>query len=40
MEIHPDPKSARCDGENSLPLSDLEETLAILKKIEEALWTA
>ena len=40
MEIHPDPKSARCDGDNSLPLSDLEKTLAILKKIEEALWTA
>ncbi len=40
MEIHPDPKNARCDGENSLPLHELEKTLVVLKKIEEVLWIA
>jgi 2-dehydro-3-deoxyphosphooctonate aldolase (KDO 8-P synthase) len=40
MEVHPDPKNALCDGDNSLPLSDLEKTLVVLKRIEEALWTA
>jgi len=40
MEVHPDPKKALCDGDNSLPLSDLEKTLVVLKRIEEALWTA
>lgn len=39
MEIHHDPKAALCDGDNSLPLGELEETLNILKKIEEAAWT-
>lgn len=39
MEVHPDPKNALCDGDNSLPLADLEKTLVVLKRIEEALWT-
>ncbi len=39
MEIHPDPKNALCDGDNSLPLDELEKTLMVLKRIEEALWT-
>ncbi len=40
MEVHPDPKNALCDGDNSLPLADLEKTLTVLKRIEEALWIA
>jgi 2-dehydro-3-deoxyphosphooctonate aldolase (KDO 8-P synthase) len=37
MEVHEDPKRALCDGENSLPLSELEEVLRTLKRIEEVL---
>ncbi|MHB8109088.1 MAG: 3-deoxy-8-phosphooctulonate synthase [Syntrophorhabdaceae bacterium] len=38
MEVHPDPKAALCDGDNSLPLDELESCLRMLKKIEEAAW--
>jgi len=40
MEVHPDPKTALCDGENSLALDQLEPVLKTLKAIEEALWTS
>jgi 2-dehydro-3-deoxyphosphooctonate aldolase (KDO 8-P synthase) len=33
MEVHPSPDSALCDGPNSLPLSDVRETLRVLKAI-------
>ncbi|MDD3844786.1 MAG: 3-deoxy-8-phosphooctulonate synthase [Syntrophorhabdaceae bacterium] len=39
MEVHPDPKMALCDGDNSLPLDELAPVLRTLKRIEEALWT-
>ncbi len=39
MEVHPDPAQALCDGDNSLPLDELEGVLRTLKRIEEALWT-
>ncbi len=38
MEVHFQPEKALCDGENSLPLSDLPEILKVLKRIEEAVW--
>lgn len=37
MEVHEDPCSALCDGENSLPLFELEGILKVLKRIEEAI---
>lgn len=37
MEVHPQPQSALCDGDNSLALDDLPEALAALKRIGEAL---
>ena len=40
MEVHEDPASALCDGENSLLLDDLPAMLEVLKRIEEALWAA
>jgi 2-dehydro-3-deoxyphosphooctonate aldolase (KDO 8-P synthase) len=33
MEIHPDPDAALCDGPNSMPLSDVEPLLRMLKDI-------
>jgi len=39
MEVHHNPEAALCDGDNSLPLDELEKGLKILKKIEEAIWT-
>jgi 2-dehydro-3-deoxyphosphooctonate aldolase (KDO 8-P synthase) len=33
LEIHPDPDSARCDGPNSLPLSELRSLLTALRGI-------
>ena len=37
MEVHEDPSTALCDGENSLPLDTLPSILLSLKRIEEAL---
>ncbi len=37
MEVHEDPSKARCDGENSLPLSELASVLETLKRIAEVL---
>ncbi|MDR2018725.1 MAG: 3-deoxy-8-phosphooctulonate synthase [Syntrophobacterales bacterium] len=37
MEVHEDPSIARCDGENSIALTDLPHILRTLKNIEEAL---
>ncbi len=34
MEVHPDPDNARCDGPNSLKLSEIEELLKLLKDID------
>lgn len=39
MEIHPDPESALCDGPNSIPLEDVEESIKILKDIHALLNT-
>jgi 2-dehydro-3-deoxyphosphooctonate aldolase (KDO 8-P synthase) len=36
MEVHSDPASALCDGENSVALADLPGYLEVLKRIEEA----
>jgi 2-dehydro-3-deoxyphosphooctonate aldolase (KDO 8-P synthase) len=33
MEVHPDPKSALCDGPNSLPFHELRPLLSMLKEI-------
>jgi 2-dehydro-3-deoxyphosphooctonate aldolase (KDO 8-P synthase) len=35
MEVHPDPDHAKSDGPNSLPLTELEELLAKLKRLDE-----
>lgn len=37
MEVHPEPQSARCDGDNSLALDDLPSALKALQRIGEAL---
>lgn len=36
MEVHENPKAAKSDGPNNLPLSDLKELLIILKQIRRA----
>ncbi|MBI1977305.1 MAG: 3-deoxy-8-phosphooctulonate synthase [Candidatus Omnitrophica bacterium] len=36
MEVHEDPKSAKSDGPNNLPLSELKGLLEMLKRIREA----
>lgn len=36
MEVHEDPKSAKSDGPNNLPLSHLKELLMVLKHIRQA----
>ena len=36
MEVHEDPKSAKSDGPNNLPLTHLQELLQILKQIRQA----
>lgn len=33
FEIHPDPKSAKCDGDNMLPLDECEQTFKICNEI-------
>jgi 2-dehydro-3-deoxyphosphooctonate aldolase (KDO 8-P synthase) len=33
MEVHPEPDAARCDGPNSLPLSEVRSLLNTLRKI-------
>lgn len=33
MEVHPDPDRALCDGPNSLPISDVEPLLCMLRQI-------
>lgn len=37
METHPDPKKAKSDGANMLPLSEVENLLSTLLKIKKAL---
>ncbi len=37
IETHPDPKSAKSDGENMLPLAQLEELLTKLVRIRQAI---
>lgn len=37
METHPDPKTAKSDGANMLPLSEVENLLSTLLKIRKAL---
>ena len=37
METHPDPKKAKSDGANMLPLSEVENLLSTLLKIRKAL---
>lgn len=37
MEVHIDPDSALCDGENSVKIADIPEYLKVLKRIEAAL---
>ena len=37
MEAHEDPDTARCDGENSVRLDEVENMLVVLKRIREAL---
>lgn len=36
MEIHPDPDKALCDGPNSIPLDEVEELLAQLIRVRDA----
>ncbi len=37
MEVHPEPGKALCDGPNMIALDDVQEFLAALKRIKEAL---
>ena len=39
VEVHPDPKNAKCDGPCALPLNLLKDFLMQLKKIEELVKT-
>ena len=36
METHPEPEKALCDGPNSMPLSDMESLLTVLKAVKKA----
>lgn len=36
LEAHPEPEKALCDGPNMIPLAEVEEVLAMLKTISEA----
>jgi len=36
MEIHPEPEKALCDGPNSIPLAEIEDLLAQLLKVRQA----
>jgi 2-dehydro-3-deoxyphosphooctonate aldolase (KDO 8-P synthase) len=36
LEVHPDPDHARCDGPNSLPLTNLHDLIFRLKAIRRA----
>ena len=39
VEVHPDPKNAKCDGPCALPLNLLKDFLMQLKKIDELVKT-
>jgi 2-dehydro-3-deoxyphosphooctonate aldolase (KDO 8-P synthase) len=36
LEVHSDPEQARCDGPNSLPITDIEDLVRILLAIHDA----
>jgi 2-dehydro-3-deoxyphosphooctonate aldolase (KDO 8-P synthase) len=39
LEVHKNPEKALCDGANSLYLSEVEELLTMLKKIDRLVKT-
>ncbi len=39
LEVHSDPEQARCDGPNSLPITDIEDLVRVLLAIHEAVKT-
>ena len=40
LEVHNDPERARCDGPNSLPISDIEDLVRVLLAIHDAVKVA